>query len=229
MKVKVLGIVGTPIRNGNCQYIVEVALKAAEETEGVETELIHLSDYNIKYCVGCDKCMRTVAKKQKELGMIWADWAPVPVEGYTCSIKDDMQILHEKMVEADGFIIGAPVYMVSVPGQLKTFVDRCRTFAHDLRLIGKVLGAVTVGYFRHAGEENTIHTINNFGYTMFMNVVAEGASTISTKEGTGVPIKDPKIAVKEDTYGLYWVRQMGIRVGHMAKIVKAGREITGLV
>jgi multimeric flavodoxin WrbA len=140
-----------------------------------------------------------------------------------------MQILHEKMVEADGFIIGAPVYMVSVPGQLKTFVDRCRTFAHDFRLIGKVLGAVTVGYFRHAGEENTVHTINNFGYTMFMNVVAEGASTISTKEGTGVPIKDPKIAVKEDRYGLYWVRQMGIRVGHMAKIVKAGREITGLV
>jgi hypothetical protein len=92
-----------------------------------------------------------------------------------------------------------------------------------------VLGAVTVGYFRHAGEENTVHTINNFGYTMFMNVVAEGASTISTKEGTGIPIKDPKIAVKEDKYGLYWVRQMGIRVGHMAKIVKAGREITGLL
>jgi len=229
MKVKVLGIVGTPIRNGNCQYIVEMALKAAEETDGVETELIHLSDFDIKYCVGCDKCMKTVARKQKELGTIWADWAPVPVEGYTCSIKDDMQILHKKMVEADGFIIGAPVYMVSVPGQLKTFVDRCRTFAHDLRLLGKVMGAVTVGYFRHAGEENTIHTINNFGYTMFMNVVAEGASTISTKDGTGVPIKDPKIAVKEDTYGLYWVRQMGLRVGRMAKIVKTGREVTGLV
>lgn len=229
MTVKILGIVGTPIKNGNCQYIAEVALKAAEETGGVETELIHLSKYNIKYCIGCDKCMRNVAKRQKELGILGGDWTPVPMEGYNCSLKDDMQILHGKMLEADGFIIGAPVYMLSIPGQLKTFMDRCRTFAHDFRLMGKVGGVLTVAFWRHGGQEQAIQVMSNFCYTMFLNVVAYGAATISTKDGTGVPLKDTRIAVEKDIFGLYWVRQIGIRVANMAKIVKAGREVTGLV
>lgn len=230
MRVKILGIVGTPIKKGNCQYIAEVALKTAEETGDVETELIHLKDYNIKYCIGCDKCMRNVVKRQKELGMDpMGTWTPVPMEGYNCSIKDDMEILHEKMLGADGFVVAAPVYMLSIPGQLKTFIDRCRTFAHDFRLMGKVGGVLTVAHWRHGGEEQAQQVMNNFCYTMFLNVVAYGAATISTKDGTGGAVKDTRFAVEKDTFGLYWVRQVGIRVATMAKIVKTGREVTGIV
>ena len=44
LKVKILGIVGTPIKNGNCQYYLEEALKVTESFGPVETELVHLKD-----------------------------------------------------------------------------------------------------------------------------------------------------------------------------------------
>jgi len=95
LKVKILGIVGTPIKNGNCQYYLEAALKATESVGPVETELVHLKDYRIEYCIGCEHCLRRVHNKQKEVGF---DIIPVPIEGYNCTIKDDMQILHQKML-----------------------------------------------------------------------------------------------------------------------------------
>jgi len=95
LKVKIIGIVGTPIKKGNCQYFLEEALKVAESVGPVETELVHLKDYKIEYCIGCDKCLRWVHKKQQEVGF---DVVPVPIKGYNCTIKDDMQILHDKML-----------------------------------------------------------------------------------------------------------------------------------
>ena len=68
LKVKVLGIVGTPIKNGNCQYILEEALRTARETGFAETELIHLQDYRIEYCIGCEGCLKRVHQLQKKIG-----------------------------------------------------------------------------------------------------------------------------------------------------------------
>ncbi len=64
LKVKILGIVGAPIKNGNCQYFLEQALQVAESIGHVETELIHLKDYRIDYCIGCEGCLRSVHKMQ---------------------------------------------------------------------------------------------------------------------------------------------------------------------
>jgi len=50
VKVKVLGIAGTPIKNGNCQYQLEAALKLAEATGQATTELAHLRDYKLNRC-----------------------------------------------------------------------------------------------------------------------------------------------------------------------------------
>ncbi|MBW2102847.1 MAG: flavodoxin family protein [Deltaproteobacteria bacterium] len=86
LNVKILGIVGTPIKDGNCQYFLERALQAAESVGRVTTELIHLRDYRIEYCAGCESCLRRVHKIQKQVGL---DVIPVPVKGYNCSIKDD--------------------------------------------------------------------------------------------------------------------------------------------
>jgi multimeric flavodoxin WrbA len=59
IRIKILGIAGTPIKNGNCQYQLEEALKLAESTGHAVTEFIHLGDYEIKLCIGCDKCLRS--------------------------------------------------------------------------------------------------------------------------------------------------------------------------
>jgi multimeric flavodoxin WrbA len=82
LKVKILGIVGTPIKDGNCQYLLEQALHVAESVGRVSTELVHLEDYRIEYCIGCEKCLRKVHKFQKEVGF---DVIPVPIRDTTAA------------------------------------------------------------------------------------------------------------------------------------------------
>jgi multimeric flavodoxin WrbA len=220
LKVKVLGIVGTPIKNGNCQYYLEEALKATESVGPVETELVHLKDYKIEYCIGCENCLRRVHKKQKEVGF---DVIPVPIEGYNCTIKDDMQILHQKMLEADGILLTAPVYIASLPGQVKTFIDRCRTFVHDFRLRGKVAAPLTVAFFRNAGEDTTLQLTNLSLLAIGLTVVSFGASAVSTKDGMGALIRETRFAVKEDLMGMVAMQSAATQVAQAALQMKAGR------
>ena len=220
LKVKMLGIVGTPIKNGNCQYILEEALRVAGEESWVETELIHLKDYHIEYCIGCEGCMRRVHQLQKKIGF---DVFPVPVEGYNCTVKDDMQIIHEKMIAADGIILAAPVYILTIPGQMKTFIDRCRTFVHDYRLMGKAAGSLNVAFYRNAGEDTTRQMLNAALLSIKLSVVTGGANTVSTREGSGAPIRGTRFAVKEDRLGMAAVYAVGRQVAAAALQLKAGK------
>lgn len=222
LRVKILGIVGTPIKDGNCQYILHEALRVAEEQGFVETELIHLQDYRIDYCIGCEGCLRRVHQKQKEVGF---DIIPVPVKEYNCGIKDDMEIIHKKMLEADGIILAAPVYIGTVPGQVKTFIDRCRTFVHDYRLRGKVAAPLTVAFYRNAGEDTTLQIMTLSLLAISLSVVAIGASTVSTREGNGTLIRDTRFAVKEDWLGMTAVRGVGSQIAQAALQIKAGKMV----
>lgn len=220
LKVKILGIVGTPIKEGNCQFMLEESLKAAEQTGPVETELVHLQDYRIEYCIGCEGCLKRVHKIQKEVGF---DVIPVPVKGYNCGIKDDMEILHNKMLEADGIILAAPVYIGTIPGQVKTFIDRSRTFVHDYRLRGKVAAPLTVAFYRNAGEDTALQTMTLSLLAIGLSVVAVGASTVSTRDGMGALVKGERFAVKEDSLGMMGVMGVGSQIAVAALQIKAGK------
>jgi multimeric flavodoxin WrbA len=221
LKVKILGIVGTPIRGGNCQYLLEQALEVVESQGLATTEFIHLKDYRIEYCIGCEGCLRRVHKLQKEVGF---DVIPVPVKGYNCTIKDDMAVLHEKMLEADAIILAAPVYIATVPGQVKTFIDRCRTFVHDYRLRGKVAAALTVGFFRNAGEDTALQAMTLSLLAIGLTVVTFGASAVSTQEGIGLPIRDTRFAVEKDLVGMTAMRAAASQVAQAALQMKAGKR-----
>jgi multimeric flavodoxin WrbA len=220
LKVKILGIVGTPIKDGNCQHYLEEALEATESVGPVETELVHLKDYKIEYCIGCENCLRRVHKKQKEVGF---DVIPVPIEGYNCTIKDDMQILHKKMLEADGILLAAPVYIASMPGQMKTFIDRCRTFVHDFRLRGKVAAPLTVAFFRNAGEDTTLQMMNLSLLAIGLTVVSFGASAVSSREGLGILVRETRFAVTEDLMGMIVMQSAASQVAQAALQMKAGK------
>jgi len=220
LKIKLLGIVATPIKDGNCQYILEEALRDASEGGKAQTELIHLKDYRIEYCIGCEGCLRRVHRLQKEIGF---DVIPVPVKGYNCTIKDDMEILHEKMLGADGILLAAPVYIGTVPGQLKTFIDRCRTFVHDYRLRGKVAAALTVAFYRNAGEDTALQMMTLSLLAIGLTVVSFGASAVSTRDGSGVPIRETRFAVKEDWIGMTAVKGVASQVALAALQMKAGK------
>jgi multimeric flavodoxin WrbA len=100
--MKVLGISGSPRKNGNTSFLVEEALRAARGN-GIDTQLIHLCDYHITDCIGCEGCR----------------------ESFTCVIKDDMQKLYPLLAEADAVVLGSPTYFYDVTALTKAFLDRC--------------------------------------------------------------------------------------------------------
>ena len=95
-----------------------------KETEkmGAETEIVLLSDLEIDYCSGCGTCLR---------------------EG-ECPQKDDVTGIQEKMLAANGIVLGSPVYTLHVTAQIKTFIDRCVSFGHRPCLQGKYGASVSV-------------------------------------------------------------------------------------
>jgi len=103
--MKVIGICGSP-RKGNTEWMLRKLLEAIAGS-GVETELILLRDLTIKGCDGCLSC--EMGGKERK--------------GY-CRINDDMQQIYPKLLEADGWALGTPVYFELLSGLLKNFMDR---------------------------------------------------------------------------------------------------------
>jgi multimeric flavodoxin WrbA len=103
--MKILGISGSP-RKGNTEWMVERILEAARGA-GAETELVLLRNMDVKLCRGCLTC--EVGKDRKP---------------GVCVIKDDMAPLLAKMLAADAFVFGTPVYFYMLSALLKNFMDR---------------------------------------------------------------------------------------------------------
>ena len=111
--MKVLGI-SFGRMNQRSDILVKEALFAAKKA-GADVEFINTVRLDIGHCRACDYCSRMRDKGEVEIH---------------CCMKDDYHILEEACLEADGIIIGAPVYAVGIVGQFKNFVDRCGP-SHD--------------------------------------------------------------------------------------------------
>jgi len=97
----ILGVVGSPRRNGNTHVLVSKVLEGAQ-TEGAGTEIVFLNDLRIRECDGCHAC-----------------WA-----GRPCSKSDDMNPLYARIVESDVIVFGTPVYWYGPTALMKAFIDR---------------------------------------------------------------------------------------------------------
>jgi multimeric flavodoxin WrbA len=98
---KVLGLMGSPRRNGNTEILVDTVLAGAEE-HGAATEKVLLGTLEIAPCRACDSCRKTGK----------------------CIHEDDMVGLIEQMKEADVWVLGTPVYWWGPTAQFKAFLDR---------------------------------------------------------------------------------------------------------
>lgn len=103
--MKVMAICGSP-RKGNTEWMLGKVLKSAR-AEGAETELVLLRDKDIRVCRGCMSC---------EVGSTGKPGV--------CVIKDDMEPILPRMLAADAFVFGTPVYFYLLSGCLKNFMDR---------------------------------------------------------------------------------------------------------
>jgi multimeric flavodoxin WrbA len=120
-KMKILAISCSPNGNGNTVKLLNQALSGASH-EGAETELFTLSGKSIEPCRGCRTCWTTGK----------------------CVIDDDMAGLLDKMVESDGFILGAPIYFYSINAQCKTIIDRTGPLGQQGKSIANKVGAAVI-------------------------------------------------------------------------------------
>jgi multimeric flavodoxin WrbA len=201
--VRILGISGSP-RHGSTEYAVKEALRAAEETGGVETEYLSLRRRTIGFCLHCDHCLRSKG---------------------VCVHKDDMQDILPRLAAADGFIFGSPVYEGTMSGQLKTMFDRMRPwyFLDPPPLPNKVGGALAVGGDRHGGQVSTILSI--LAFMLIFEFIVVGGKHPGGNFGGTVWSKDivPE-GTSQDEEGLRTVRGLGRRVAEVTKMVVAARR-----
>jgi multimeric flavodoxin WrbA len=101
---KVLVILGSPRRNGNSAALAARIARGAESV-GAEVETLFLQDMDISPCRGCNTCQKPDSKG--------------------CAIKDDMQGIYPRLIEADAWVIASPVYWFTMSAQTKMFMDRC--------------------------------------------------------------------------------------------------------
>jgi hypothetical protein len=102
--MNVLAINGSPRGKQANTYRILQSLLDGMRQAGAKTEIINLSKLNINYCKGCGTCLKITPGR--------------------CVIKDDMEALLEKIPTADLVIYGTPLYVFSMSGMMKTFLDR---------------------------------------------------------------------------------------------------------
>jgi multimeric flavodoxin WrbA len=139
--MKVVGINGSARKDGNTAILINYVL-AELKNVGIETELIQLAGKKIHGCIACYKCWENKDKQ--------------------CSMNDDIaNECIEKMIEADGIILGSPTYFSDVTPEMKALIDRSGfvSRANDF-LFKRKVGAAIVAV-RRAGATHVFDTINH--------------------------------------------------------------------
>jgi multimeric flavodoxin WrbA len=140
--MKVIAFNGSPRKDGNTSLLINEVFSELEK-EGIATELI---DVGGRLMRGCTACMQCAKNKDGR-----------------CAIDNDaLNECIEKMVEADGIILGSPVYFTDVTAEMKALIDRAGFVARQNgNLLRRKVGAAVVAV-RRAGSIHTFDTLNHF-------------------------------------------------------------------
>jgi len=202
VKAKILGISGTPIKDGNCDKMVQESLKACTELGDVETEFITLADKEIAMCKHCQWCIENMAP---------------------CRVKDDAPAILDKIGQSDGLILGSPTWSDTLSPPFLILFSRTRYisfFTHNYR--NKPVGILTLGFLGY-GLDNALTVMKNMLWLSNMIVVAQGKAIASGR----VFGKRPDYlehGVLDDTFGMLQTHQVGHRVVELARMIKFATE-----
>ena len=140
--MKVLGISGSPRRDGNTEILVRTGLETLA-AEGMQTQFISLADHPVKPCMACNGCAKA--------------------EGIRCVQEDPaFEGMIDHFLEADGVLVGSPVYFGSATPEVMSllarvgYVSRCNN-----NFLRRKVGAALV-VARRAGQNFTFAQLNYF-------------------------------------------------------------------
>jgi len=188
--MKVVAFNGSPRRNGNTAMLINRVFDELNNA-GIETECFQLGGKDIRGCLGCMKCFEA--------------------RDNTCVARKD-DILNEyfqKMIEADGIIIGSPTYFSNVSAEVKALIDRAGlvAIANGYSLKRKVGAAVVA--VRRAGAANVFDAINKF--FLINQVIVPGS--VYWNMGFGLN----KEEVKDDAEGMNTMKVLGENMAWLLK------------
>ena len=191
--MKVIAFNGSPRKEGNTYQSLQAVIGELQK-EGIETEVIQLGGKSIHGCTACYKCFNN---KDKE-----------------CSIKDDeVNDYIRKMIEADGIIIGSPVYFSNVTSEVKAFIDRTGLVARaNDNLLKRKVGAGVVAV-RRAGATFAFSAINFFFFIQEMIVPGSIYWNLAIGREPG--------EVQEDQEGMMTFKTLGQNMAWLLKKIKA--------
>lgn len=220
MSLKVLGISASPRGKANSYYLLEKALGGVKQVIG--DAVISLCTFQKKTfsgCLHCYGCLKTG----------------------TCVIQDDFQDLADPWWSAEAVIYSVPVYHMSIPGQLKCFIDRLgmsgfrKLVPEGGSVEGgkpwKCIGIISQGMHLCSGQEHAITELVNHALLMGCIPVAgnlwesyigacgwtEGLrsqAALDELRGQGTLSAKTVVAAAES---------LGQNVAHLARIIQAGR------
>lgn len=189
--MKVIGINGSARKNGNTSILIQAVFEELEK-QGIETELIQLFDKEIKSCKGCFAC-----KGNKK-----------------CIIKnDDFNECFHKMIEADGIILGSPVYSADISSKMKAFIERSGVIiATNPELIKYKVGASVVAV-RRGGGITAVDTLNHFLLNKEVLLVGSTYWNMVYGEEVGDVLKDEE--------GMRNMKNLGQNMAWLIKKIKS--------
>lgn len=192
--MKVVAFNGSPKKAGNTAMLIRTVLSELEK-EGIETELVQLGGRNVRGCTACMKCFE---KQDKH-----------------CAVdNDDLNGMIDRMVEADGIIIGSPTYFANVNAEVKALIDRAGMVAiANGRMLRRKVGAAVVAV-RRAGSTDAFDAINKL---FFINqMIVPGSIYWNVGFGRG-----PE-EVKDDDEGMNTMRILGENMAWLLKKLVSG-------
>jgi len=216
--LKIVAVSGSLVAGGNVDTLLDHALEEYAGDGRFEVARFSLSGMEIGPCRHCNWCLN----KQ--------------VDGRYCAQRDDMGAVYPELIDAAGLLVASPVHIGRLSGTTADFLDRLRVFVHGNLTAGvmrnKVGGALAVAWFRNAGVELTLMTIDAAFQVLSMVTASPdlgvwGGAAFSSLEGSGRRSQESKLLVTEDRLGMASARSVAYRVGELALLLDAGRKAAG--
>ena len=192
--MKVIILNGSPKANGNTATALHEVEQVLQQ-QGIETEWIHVGHLQIPGCVACNRCWNTGV----------------------CKFGDIVNEISQKMLEADGLLIGSPVYFASPNGTLLSLLDRL--FYSNLHTDWSMKVGAAVGIARRGGATATMDVLNKYFLKTNMPVVSSQYWSIAHGTAPG--------EVTQDEEGMQTMRQLGLNMAFLIKSIRLGIEQFG--
>lgn len=187
--MKVVAFNGSARKDGNTAILINYVFEELKK-EGIDTELVQFAGKRLRGCTACKKCFETKDRR--------------------CVIKTDIvNDCLKKMLEADGIILGSPIYFADITPEIKALVDRAGyvSKANDDMLRRKVGAAVIA--VRRAGAIHGFDSLNHFFFISQMIVPGSLYWNIGIGRDKG--------EVEKDQEGIQIMRTLGQNMAWLLK------------